>query len=169
MNFKLTCYINVLINFIMNKTKKLLNDLKNVFLSKDEIIDSTEVEVTQDEVVELTEDTVEDIIEETVSEDIELAETPSDEEKSDPEVEAPKVEYVTKLEFQEFQKTILELLEKALKPEESKKEVPQELSADVEEISHSPELQVEKKFDHLKPSGTRKETIEQRIYNQLFS
>ena len=87
-----------------------------------------------------------------------------------PVVEEAKVEYATKLELQELQRSIMELLEKVLKPEESKQDVPRELSVEEkpEEISHSPELQVEKKVN-LYPTSGKRDTIQSRIYKQLYS
>lgn len=173
MNFKLKCYISVLKNLFMNKMKEVLHELKKVFVNDvektelSEAVLETEVITEQVELAETTEETTE----------VELAEAPMDESKEDAPVVEEKVEYVTKLELQDFQRTIMELLEKVLKPMESKQDVPKELSADEktelsevpEEISHSPEVEVEKKADLYRPKVMQNESIQSRVYSKLFN
>ena len=154
----------------MNKMKEVLHELKKVFVNDKEVEELKEVnletEVITDEVP------VEAEAEPTV--EVELAEEPTDAPSEEPVVEE-KVEYVTKLELQDFQRKIMELLEQALKPVESNKDVPQDLSADkvelaeeTEEITHSPELEVEKKLNFAVPKPNRQDSIKTRVYKQLF-
>lgn len=174
MKFKVKCYISIFKNLFMNKMKEVLHELKKVFVNDvektelSEAVLETEVITEQVELTETTEET---------TEEVELAEAPMDEAKDEAPVVEEKVEYVTKLELQDFQRTIMELLEKVLKPMESKQDVPKELSVDEktelsevpEEISHSPEVEVEKKADLYKPKVMRNESIQSRVYSKLFN
>ena len=164
MKLKLKCYINILKKEFMNNVKEMLHQLKNVFTPIDETPELKEVVLNTEVVAEEVEVT------EPQNEEVELAEAPMDAPAEAPVVEEAKVEYATKLELQELQRSIMELLEKVLKPEESKQDVPQELSVEEkpEEISHSPELQVEKKVN-LYPTSGKRDTIQSRIYKQLYS
>lgn len=147
-------------------TKKVLNQLKDVFSPKE--VQLSEVEVREEELVE-------EVVEKT-----ELAEEPMEEEEPKEEKEAvPQVEYVTKVELEEMKRTFMEMFAAIQKEKESKQEVPQELSKDEEvevelseeadEIPHSPEVEVEKKFDLYKPQSTKDESIKSRIYSKLFN
>lgn len=143
-------------------TKEILQRLHDVFVPKVEETQLSEIETE-----------VEEIVEEVV-EKIELAEEPAEEA---PQEEAPAVvEYATKLELEEMKRTFMQLFEAMQKESETKKEVPQELSkeevelsSDVDEISHSPELDVEKKVDLHRPKSSQNETIQSRIYSKLFN
>ena len=162
MKFKVKCYINVLKNLFMSNMKEMLHQLKNVFTPENVEPELTEVVLNTEVVTEEVE------ITEPQNEEVELAEAPMDAPEETPVAESP--EYVTKVELVEFQKTIMDLLEKVLKPAESKQDVPRELSVEEkpEEISHSPEVEVERKVNSYSKSGFG-DTIQQRIYKQLFS
>lgn len=142
-------------------TKEILQKLHDVFTPKSETELSEEIKET-----------------EVVQEEVELADEPKEE--KDAPVEEAKVEYVTKLEFQEFAKTFMQLLEDMQKPKEDKKDVPQDLSATpkeavelaeevVEELTPSPEDEVSKKFDLYTPKSNKNESIQSRVYSRLFS
>lgn len=146
-------------------TKEILQKLQAVFQPKVEETQLSEIEVQLEEV------------QEEVVEQVELADAPK--EDAAPAVEpapAPTMEFATKLELEEMKRTFLELLAALQKETVSKQEVPQELSSDVEvelaenvdEISHSPELEVEKKFA-LKGGNNNLNSIQSRIYNTLFN
>jgi len=144
-------------------TKEILQKLREVFVPEVEETQLSEIEVQTEEVqVEV--------------EQVELADAPV-EEVAPVDVPAPiTVEYATKLELEEMKRTFLELLEAFQKETEVKKDVPAELSSDVEvelaenvdEISHSPELEVEKKLNFSVPKSNN-ESIEAKIYNKLFN
>ena len=75
-----------------------------------------------------------------------------------------------------MKRTFLDLLAALQKETESKAEVPAELSSDevelsaetVEEITHSPELEVEKKVS-LNGGNKNLNSIQSRIYSTLFN
>ena len=149
-------------------TKELLLKLKNVFIEADEDVKLSED--TQEEIVDTTDDLKETEVE--IEQEVELAE--EEKEESAPAQE-PVIEYATKVELQEFQKTIMDILEKMQKVSEEKKDVPEDLSSqeielkeEVEEISHSPEVEVEKKMNFTTPKANQN-TVKSRIYNKLFS
>ena len=144
--------------------KEILQQLKDVFAPKEVI----ETELSE-EVAEL----------EVTTEEVELADAPVAE--AEP-AQAPEVapvtgmEFVTKLELEEMKRTFLDLLAALQKETESKAEVPAELSSDevelsaetVEEITHSPELEVEKKVS-LNGGNKNLNSIQSRIYSTLFN
>jgi hypothetical protein len=144
-------------------TKEILQQLKAVFYPSEVIETELSEEVKETEVV---------------AEEVELAEANADSAEDSPAPmveEEPKVEYATKVELQEFARTFLELLEAMQKQTETTPEVPQELSSDevelstdVEEINHSPELEVEKKVS-LNVGNRNANTIQSRIYKTLFN
>jgi hypothetical protein len=142
----------------MKSTKELLKQLHDVFVPK--VIET-----------ELSEDIV---TEEIIVEEVELADHVEEAPVETPAVEAqPTVEYATKLELQEFARTFLELLDSMQKVTEPKKDVPEALSKEevelsVEEILHSPEVEVEKKTN-LHNGNKNLNTIQSRINNKLFS
>lgn len=149
-------------------TKEILQKLQTLFQPKVEETQLSEIEVQSEE------------IKEEVVEQVELAEAPKDEKEEVPmqeEAPAQAVEFATKLELEEMKRTFLELFAALQKEAESKQEVPKELSSDVEvelaenveEISHSPELEVEKKFDLYKPKSNQSESIQSTIYKKLFN
>lgn len=148
--------------------KEILHKVKNVFIEAEEEINLSEN--TQEEIVETTDELKETEVE--IEQEVELAE---ESEEPSPKQE-PVVEYATKVELQEFQKTIMDILEKMQKINEDKKDVPEDLSSqevelkeeEVEEISHSPEVEVEKKHNFTNPQANQN-TLKSRIYNQLFS
>jgi len=140
-------------------TKEILQKLHDVFVPKVEL---SEIETT-------TEETVEEVSQ------VELAEEPANEPAPQPE---QTVEYATKLELEEMKRTFLEIIASWQKEIDNKQEVPQELSSDEtvevelseteETIVHSPELEVEKKFDLYKPNRNN-ESIQAKIYSKLFN
>jgi len=142
--------------------KEILQQLKDVFAPKEVI----ETELSE-EVAEL----------EVTTEEVELADAPVAEAEPAPEVApAPVMEFATKLELEEMKRTFLDLLAALQKETESKAEVPAELSSDevelsaetVEEITHSPELEVEKKVS-LNGGNKNLNSIQSRIYSTLFN
>jgi len=146
-------------------TKEILQKLQAVFQPKVEETQLSEIEVQLEEV------------QEEVVEQVELADAPK--EDVAPAVEpapAPTMEYATKLELEEMKRTFLEIIASLQKETVNKQEVPQELSSDVEvelaenvdEISHSPELEVEKKLE-LKYGNKNLNSIQSRIYSTLFN
>lgn len=148
-------------------TKEILQKLQAVFQPKVEETQLSEIEVQLEEV------------QEEVVEQVELADAPKEDVAPAVEAEpapAPTMEYATKLELEEMKRTFLELLAALQKETEGKQEVPQELSSDVEvelaenvdEISHSPELEVEKKLE-LKYGNKNLNSIQSRIYSTLFN
>lgn len=139
-------------------TKKVLQQLKEVFSPEAVETQLSEIETKVEEV-------------QSEVEKIELAEEPKEEPKQEV---APQVEYATKLELEEMKRKFMDLFESFQKENETKKEVPQELSkdvelsSDVEDIVHSPELEVEKKIDLHKPQ-LNNQTIQSRVYSKLFN
>ena len=146
-------------------TKEILQQLKEVFVPKVEETQLSEIEVQEEE------------IQEEVVEQVELADAPKEDvAPAEEPAPAPTMEFATKLELEEMKRTFLELLAALQKETEGKQEVPQELSSDVEvelaenvdEISHSPELEVEKKLE-LKYGNKNLNSIQSRIYSTLFN
>jgi hypothetical protein len=143
-------------------TKDVLQKLQQVFSPKEIEAELSEVEVVLEEVIE------------EVAEQTELAEEPVQEEAPVEAAPVPTVEYATKLEVEEMKKTFLDLLAAMQQESQVEKEVPQELSKEeevelaVEEIAHSPELEVEKKQNFYVPKANN-ESLESKIYNKLFN
>jgi hypothetical protein len=143
-------------------TKDVLQKLQEVFSPKEIEAELSEVEVVVEEVVE-------EVVEQT-----ELAEEPMKEEAPVEAAPVQTVEYATKLELEEMKKKFMDLLVAWQKESITEKEVPQELSKEeevelaVEEIAHSPELEVEKKLQ-LKDGNKNLNSIQSRIYNTLFN
>ena len=143
-------------------TKDVLQKLQEVFSPKEIEAELSEVEVVVEEVVE-------EVVEQT-----ELAEEPMKEEAPVEAAPIQTVEYATKLELEEMKKKFMDLLVAWQKESITEKEVPQELSKEeevelaVEEIAHSPELEVEKKQNFHVPKANN-ESLESKIYNKLFN
>jgi len=143
-------------------TKDVLQKLQEVFSPKEIEAELSEVEVVVEEVVE-------EVVEQT-----ELAEEPMKEEAPVEAAPVQTVEYATKLELEEMKKKFMDLLVAWQKESITEKEVPQELSKEeevelaVEEIAHSPELEVEKKQNFHVPKANN-ESLESKIYNKLFN
>ena len=143
-------------------TKDVLQKLQEVFSPKAIEAELSEVEVVVEEVVE-------EVVEQT-----ELAEEPMKEEAPVEVAPVQTVEYATKLELEEMKKKFMDLLVAWQKESITEKEVPQELSKEeevelaVEEIAHSPELEVEKKQNFHVPKANN-ESLESKIYNKLFN
>ena len=143
-------------------TKDVLQKLQEVFSPKEIEAELSEVEVKEEEVVE-------EVVEQT-----ELAEEPEKEEAPVEAAPVQTVEYATKLELEEMKKKFMDLLVAWQKESITEKEVPQELSKEeevelaVEEIAHSPELEVEKKQNFHVPK-VNNESLESKIYNKLFN
>jgi len=139
--------------------KTILQKLKEVFAP-----DTVE---TQLEAVE--------VVEEVIVEEVELADEPAKEEAPVEAAPVVTVEYATKVELEEMKKKFMDLFEAMQRESETKQEVPQELSkeevelaSEVEEVVHSPELEVEKKINFSAPKASN-ESLETKIYNKLFN
>lgn len=162
------------------KATEILEKLQNVFLSSEEEVIETLVEGVEEELptevetenVEL--EAQEEVSEEVVEETTELAEEEVVEEEI-VEEEAAAPEYATKDDLSKMKQEFMDVIESLIKKEEEyKKEVPAELSSDVdlsedaEEISHSPESGVETKARFV-IGGNRPMTTKDRVFNKMFN
>lgn len=162
------------------KATEILEKLQNVFLSSEEEVIETLVEGVEEELpteveaenVEL--EAQEEVSEEVVEEATELAEEEVVEEEI-VEEEAATPEYATKDDLSKMKQEFMDVIESLIKKEEEyKKEVPAELSSDVdlsedaEEISHSPESGVETKARFV-IGGNRPMTTKDRVFNKMFN
>ena len=149
-------------NICVKEKLNVLQKLQEVFSPKEIEAELSEVEVVEEEVLE-------EVVEQT-----ELAEEPVKEEAPVEVAPVQTVEYATKLELEEMKKKFMDLFEAMQKESITEKEVPQELSKEeevelaVEEIAHSPELEVEKKQNFHVPKANN-ESLESKIYNKLFN
>lgn len=161
------------------KATEILEKLQNVFLSSEEEVIDTLVEGVEEELpteveaenVEL--EAQEEVSEEVVEEATELAEEEVVEEEVVEEAAAP--EYATKEDLSRMKQEFMDVIESLVKKEEEyQKEVPAELSSDVdlsedaEEISHSPESGVETKARFV-IGGNRPMTTKDRVFNKMFN
>jgi len=161
------------------KATEILEKLQNVFLSTEAEVSETPIEevkeeLSSEEVVENVElEAQEEVSEEVVEETTELAE----EEVVEVEVveEAAAPEYATKEDLSKMKQEFMDVIESLVKKEEEyQKEVPAELSSDVdlseeaEEISHSPESGVESKARFV-IGGNRPMTTKDRVFNKMFN
>ena len=134
---------------------------------KEELSEVTEEVIEATEEVELSEEVTEE-----ASEEVELAEEVSEEEPK-VDVEAAPA-YVTSEELSLLKNEMMSMIESLLKEkQESYKEIPAqlseqvELSEEVEEISHSPEQEVEAKSNNLY-AQSRVATTKDRVFAKLF-
>jgi len=134
------------------KATEIVSKLKDVLLSSTEEVETQEAvqqEVQEDvqEEVQL-ESATEKVNEE---EEVQLEEAPELEASEEVEAMEPKSEmsYATKEELAEVKAMVEKLMGQLEANEESKQEVPQELSADEEPLTHSPENSTESKNLHL--------------------
>lgn len=162
------------------KATEILEKLQNVFLSAEaEVseapVEETKEELSSEEVVENVElEAQEEVSEEVVEETTELAEEEVVEEEV-VEEEAAAPEYATKQDIEDLKKEFMGIIEGLMKKEEEyKKEVPAELSAEVElseqveEISHSPEAGIETKTKFV-IGGNRPRTTKDRVFAKMFN
>jgi hypothetical protein len=127
------------------KATEIVSKLKEVLLSSAEEVETQDI--AQEEVQ--LEDATEEVKEEEVM--TELEEAPEVEASEEVEAMEPKSEmsYATKEELAEVKAMVEKLMGQLEAKEESKQEVPQELSADEEPLTHSPENATESKNLHL--------------------
>lgn len=162
------------------KATEILEKLQNVFLSTEAEVSETPVEevkeeLSSEEVVENVEQEVqEEVSEEVVEETTELAEEEVVEEEV-VEEESAAPEYATKEDLSKMKQEFMDVIEGLMKKEEEyQKEVPAELSSDVdlsedaEEISHSPESGIESKARFV-IGGNRPMTTKDRVFNKMFN
>ena len=126
------------------KATEIVSKLKDVLLSSTEEVETKEA--VQEEVQ--LEAATEEVNEE---EEVQLEEAPEVEASEEVEAMEPKSEmsYATKEELAEVKAMVEKLMGQLEAKEESKQEVPQELSADEEPLTHSPENSTESKNLHL--------------------
>ena len=163
------------------KATEILEKLQNVFLSTEAEVSETPIEevkeeLSSEEVVENVElEAQEEVSDEVVEETTELAEEEEVVEEEVVEEEAAAPEYATKEDLSKMKQEFMDVIESLVKKEEEyKKEVPAELSSDVdlseeaEEISHSPESGVESKARFV-IGGNRPMTTKDRVFNKMFN
>tara|TARA_R110001606_G_scaffold82117_3_gene188582 strand:- start:534 stop:965 length:432 start_codon:yes stop_codon:yes gene_type:complete len=142
----------------MKSPKEIVDALKSILLSSEEVIKQP-----VEEVVELAE---EEVIEETpVVEDSNIESLSKKYESLYEELSSLKASVKQMMEI------VSPTEEKDVPAELSKQEVVSEvteLSVESEEIVHSPEAQVEQKKQHLY-SQSRPKTVKHSIYNKLFN
>ena len=132
-------------------------------------------EEVQEELSEVTEEVIEATEEVELSEEVtetELAEDGTEDETKEEVQAAPA--YVTSEELSLLKNEMMSMIESLLKEkQESYKEIPAqlseqvELSEEVEEISHSPEQEVEAKSNNLY-AQSRVATTKDRVFAKLF-
>jgi hypothetical protein len=163
------------------KATEILEKLQNVFLSTEAEVSETPIEevkeeLSSEEVVENVElEAQEEVSEEVVEETTELAEEEEVVEEEVVEEESAAPEYATKEDLSKMKQEFMDVIESLVKKEEEyQKEVPAELSSDVdlseeaEEISHSPESGVESKARFV-IGGNRPMTTKDRVFNKMFN
>ena len=163
------------------KATEILEKLQNVFLSTEAEVSETPIEevkeeLSSEEVVENVElEAQEEVSDEVVEETTELAEEEEVVEEEVVEEEAAAQEYATKEDLSKMKQEFMDVIESLVKKEEEyQKEVPAELSSDVdlseeaEEISHSPESGVESKARFV-IGGNRPMTTKDRVFNKMFN
>ena len=133
------------------KATEIVSKLKDVLLSSTEEVETQEA--VQQEVQEDVQEEVqlEAATEEVTEEEVQLEEAPEVEASEEVEAMEPKSEmsYATKEELAEVNAMVEKLMGQLEAKEESKQEVPQELSADEAPLTHSPENATETKNLHL--------------------
>lgn len=138
------------------KATEIVSKLKDVLLS------STEEAETQDVVQEEVQ--LESATEEVIGEDVktELEEAPEVDASEEVEAMEPKDEmsYATKEELAEVRAMVEKMMGQLDAKEESKEEVPQELSADEAPLTHSPENETERKNLHLYSQNKPQTTLD---------
>lgn len=163
------------------KATEILEKLQNVFLSTEAEVSETPIEevkeeLSSEEVVENVElEAQEEVSDEVVEETTELAEEEEVVEEEVVEEESAAPEYATKEDLSKMKQEFMDVIESLVKKEEEyQKEVPAELSSDVdlseeaEEISHSPESSVESKARFV-IGGNRPMTTKDRVFNKMFN
>ena len=132
-------------------------------MSSEEVVENVELEAQ------------EEVSDEVVEETTELAEEEEVVEEEVVEEEAAAPEYATKEDLSKMKQEFMDVIESLVKKEEEyQKEVPAELSSDVdlseeaEEISHSPESGVESKARFV-IGGNRPMTTKDRVFNKMFN
>jgi hypothetical protein len=163
------------------KATEILEKLQNVFLSTEAEVSETPIEevkeeLSSEEVVENVElEAQEEVSDEVVEETTELAEEEEVVEEEVVEEESAAPEYATKEDLSKMKQEFMDVIESLVKKEEEyQKEVPAELSSDVdlseeaEEISHSPESGVESKARFV-IGGNRPMTTKDRVFNKMFN
>ena len=126
------------------KASEIVSKLKDVLLSSTEEVETQDI--AQEEVQ--LEAATEEVKEEEVM--TELEEAPEVEASEEVEAMEPKeMSYATKEELAEVKAMVEKLMGQLEAKEESKQEVPQELSADEAPLTHSPENATESKNLHL--------------------
>jgi hypothetical protein len=135
------------------KASEIVSKLKDVLLSSTEEVETQE---TVQEEVQLEEATPE------VKEEVQLEEAPEMEASEEVEAEEDSVEasYATKEELAEVRAMVEKMMGQLEAKEESRIEVPQELSADEAPLTHSPENSTESKNLHLYSQERPKTTLD---------
>lgn len=167
----------------MKKATEILEQLKNVFLSEEEVVVQEKAEelseVPADEaVLETQEEAVKEELSEEVVEtnsEVDLAEDAVEETVEETTDEVVKVDFATKEDLSSLKSEMLEILSKLEEiRKDYKKDVPaelseqkQELSEEVVEITHSPESEVEES-NSFKFSARRIQTTQDRVFSKLF-
>ena len=148
----------------MKSPKEIVDALKSILLSSEEVIKQP-----VEEVVELAE---EEVIEEAPVVEEEVISEDSDIESLSKKYESLYEELSSlKASVKQMMEIVSPTEEKDVPAELSKQEVVSEvteLSVESEEIVHSPEAQVEQKKQHLY-SQSRPKTVKHSIYNKLFN
>jgi hypothetical protein len=138
------------------KATEIVSKLKDVLLSSTEEVEAQDV--VQEEVQ------LESATEEVTEEDVktELEEAPEVDASEEVEAMEPKDEmsYATKEELAEVRAMVEKMMGQLDAKEESKEEVPQELSADEAPLTHSPENATESKNLHLYSQNKPQTTLD---------
>lgn len=145
-----------------DKWKQFVQSFKDTFLSNEAEVE-TKVELAED--IEVKEEVVlaEEVKEEVVEESVEVKQENNEWELKYTELSA-EVSGLKAMLMQLME--VINPSEKKDVPTELKKEVKEELS-EVEKIVHSPEAEVEKKFN-LNRNNKSNSTVKDRVYNALF-
>jgi len=142
------------------KATEIVSKLKDVLLSSSEEVeakDSTQEQV-QEEVQEEVQ--LEANTEEVKEDEVQLEEAPEVEATEEVEAQEAEMSYATKEELAEVKAMVEKLMGAMEAKEESKQEVPQELSADEAPLTHSPENATENKDLHLYSQNAPRTTLD---------
>lgn len=145
-----------------DKWKQFVQSFKDTFLSNEAEVE-TKVELAEE--IEVKEEVVlaEEVKEEVVEESVEVKQENNEWELKYTELSA-EVSGLKAMLMQLME--VINPSEKKDVPTELKEEVKEELS-EVEKIVHSPEAEVEKKFN-LNRNNKSNSTVKDRVYNALF-
>ena len=145
-----------------DKWKQFVQSFKDTFLSNETEVE-TKVELAEE--IEVKEEVVlaEEVKEEVVEESVEVKQENNEWELKYTELSA-EVSGLKAMLMQLME--VINPSEKKDVPTELKEEVKEELS-EVEKIVHSPEVEVEKKFN-LNRNNKSNSTVKDRVYNALF-